>query len=107
MFYGGGINAERKKQIIKNMRHAMVRYHWDFEEYFLFNYEGLTHKERLTFVPEYDKSVFLDKVNNPQKIDILYNKWKTYNAFKKYFKRDAILVNGLADADSQDVSEFI
>lgn len=85
----------------------MMQYHWDFDEFFLFNYEGLTHEERLKFVPEYDKNVFCDQVNNSKQADVFYSKWETYKVFKEFFKRDAILVKGLAEADSAEVETFV
>ena len=85
----------------------MKQYHWDFEEYFLFDYESLTNEERLKFVPEYDKNVFCDSVNNSKQADIFYSKWETYKVFREFFKRDAILVKGLADTDSDNVNEFV
>ena len=89
------------------MKRAMVKYHWDFDEYFLFDYEGTSHEERLKFVPEYDKNVFCDQVNDSKQADVFYSKWETYKVFKEFFKRDAILVKGLAEADDDDVSAFM
>ena len=103
----GSVSSERREEIVKNMKHAMVRYHWNFEEYFLFDYEGHTHEERLMFVPEYDKNVFCDQVNNSRQADVFYNKWETYKVFKDFFKRDAILVRGLSEAESDNVSAFV
>lgn len=103
----GGISQERRSQITKKMKRAMVKYHWAFDEYFLFDYEGLTHEERMKFVPEYDKNVFCDQVNNSKQADVFYSKWETNKVFKEFFKRDAILVKGLAEADSEDVNAFV
>ena len=69
-FMGEEVSGDRKKQIVKNMRNAMIKYHWAFDEYFLFDYEGTTHEERLKFVPEYEKNVFCDKVNSSKHADV-------------------------------------
>lgn len=106
-FLGNDVSAERKKQIIRNMRHAMVEYHWEFDEYFLLGYEGKTHEERMKFVSEYDKNSFCDIVNNPKLAAVFHNKWETYKVFKEFFKRDAVLLRGLLDVDSQDVDAFV
>ena len=106
-FVGPNIEQDRRDQIKRNMRNAMVRYHWDFDEYFLFNYEGCTHAQRKKFVPEYDKNVFCDQVNQAEDASVFNSKWKTYEVFKNYFNRPAILVSDLSDVDSEAVEMFI
>ena len=66
-FLGEGVSSERKKHIIKNMRRAMIRYHWAFDEYFMYDYENLSDEKRKEFIPEYEKNIFCAKVNSPQK----------------------------------------
>lgn len=106
-FLGPDIGQDRRNQIKRNMRDAMVHYHWDFDEYFLFNYEGCTDAQRREFVPEYDKNVFCDKVNKARQASVFNSKWKTYEVFKEYFNRPAILVSDLSDVDSEDVEIFL
>lgn len=75
------------------MRYAMVNYRWDFDEFFLYHFDQLTHQERLSFVTEYEKNIFCDQVNNPKCQEVFDNKWLTYQKFKKYYGRNVLLSN--------------
>ena len=43
---------------------SMVKYHWDTDEFFIYHYADLTPEQRHSFVPEYEKNIFCDKVND-------------------------------------------
>jgi hypothetical protein len=106
-FLGDGVSQEKKTEIVRNMRRAMVKYHWDPDEYFLFGYENLTDNERKEYLTEYDKNSYCDKVNNPEKSEIFHMKWRTYEVFKVYFKREAVLVHGSRDIDNPTIIDFL
>ena len=38
----GEVSPERRNELLRKMRHAMVYYRWNFEEFFLFGYENLS-----------------------------------------------------------------
>ena len=97
--HGGDIKG--LKPLIKK---AIVDYHWDFKEFFMYNFQSLSPKERRMFVPEYDKNVFCDKVNDFKDAQIFDSKWETYRHFSDFFKRDCVLVPATLDG-SRD-SEF-
>ena len=102
----GDVSPERKKGLVLKMRHAMVYYRWNFEEFFLFGYENLTKEEIASFASEFDKNVFSAKVNDETASLIFYRKGDTYSYFKKYFKRDVIQIRGLEDLQSVEFSSF-
>ena len=74
------------------MRDAMVRYHWDFDEFYMYDYAHLTSEERHSYVSEYDKNVFCDKVNDAKSAKIFDSKWQSYLQFKEFYQRDCFLV---------------
>lgn len=97
----------RRRELRRKMRKAMVKYYWDFDEFFLFGYEHTTHKERLQYVPEYEKNVFCDKVNNGAAADVFYDKWETYCHFNAFFNRDVAYIHNLNDIDKAEVDTFL
>ena len=103
----GDVPPERKNELLRKMRHAMVYYRWNFEEFFLFGYEDLTKEEIASFAPEFDKNIFCAKVNDEKDSFVYYYKWNTYSRFKKYFKRDVVQVKCLEDLDSKSFSDFV
>lgn len=106
-FVEGEISSERRRQIVKNMRHAMVKYHWAFDEYFMYNFESLSHKERMEFIPEYEKNIFCARVNDPQKSAIFDSKWNTSKVFHKYYGREVIFLTNNASLGSEDFTKFV
>lgn len=103
----GVISPERKKELLRAMRYANIVYRWNFEEFFLFDYEGLSKEKIASFVPEFDKNIFCAKVNDEKDSSVYYYKWNTYCYFKKYFKRDIVQVKSLDDLSSEDFSAFV
>lgn len=106
-FLGEDVSPERKNEIKRNMRRAMVKFHWDPDEYFLFGYENLTDVQRMGFFSEYDKNSFCDKVNNPESAAIFKDKWATYKKFRSFYHRDAVFVSNVADVDSLEIISFL
>lgn len=72
---------------------SMVKYHWDTEEFFIYHYADLTPEQRQSFVPEYEKNVFCDKVNDYRYSKIFESKWKSYETFKEFYNRDCCVVS--------------
>lgn len=101
------ITSKRRKELSEQMRRAMIQYHWEFDEFFLFDFEHSSEKERKQFVPEFEKNVFCDQVNDPQQADVFLDKWTTYKFFKDYFRRDVINIRSLDDLDQDDFKTFV
>lgn len=89
------------------LKEAWVKYHWNFDEFFLYDFASLSDQQRMSFVSEYEKNIFCDKANNNSADLIFHDKWSTYNTFQKYYKRDAYLLNGLDDMMSSKFVSFI
>ena len=103
----GDVPPDRRRELLREMRHAMVNYRWNFEEFFLFGYEDLTKEEIASFAPEFDKNIFCAKVNDEKDSLVYYYKWNTYSRFKKYYKRDVVQVRSLEDLKSKPFSDFV
>lgn len=103
----GDVPPERRNELLRKMRHAMVCYRWNFEEFFLYGYEDLSEEEIGSFAPEFDKNIFCAKVNDEKDSSVYYYKWNTYSRFKQYYKRDVAQVKSLEDLGSKAFTDFI
>lgn len=79
-------------ELKRKMKEAMIKYHWDFDEFFMYDYMKLTPEERASFVPEFEKNIFCDKVNDYSASRIFMSKWESYKLFKAFYKRDCVSV---------------
>ena len=105
--FESGASKGRRRQLKRKMLAAMVLYQWNFEEFFLFDYEHLSNSERKAFVPEYEKNVFCDMVNDAKTADVFYDKWATYLSFRRFFGRDVIEIRDISDLQSDKVTNFL
>lgn len=74
------------------IRSCHRKFGWSPDEYFLYKYETLTHDERRDFVTEVAHFKFAEKVNSTAVIQMLSDKWKTFEFYNKFFRREACLV---------------
>lgn len=89
------------------MRNAFIKYRWEFDEFFLFHFEDIDEKKKHSFVPEYDKNLFAELINNKKYADIFLDKWNTYKHFSKYFGRDVYNIRGINSIKAQEFESFI
>ena len=64
------------------------------EEEFYYDLLNKSHEERKEYITYMEHIIYAFKLNNREHRDLLYNKYKTYEFFKEFYKRDVILVNG-------------
>ena len=106
-YLGDNVTSEKRRQIKKKMLHVMMDYRWDFDEYFIFHYEEYDDEKRRSFVPEFDKNVFCDIVNDKKQADMFLDKWTTYKYFKEFFGRDVYNIRNLEDLEKDDFIQFV
>lgn len=97
-----GADAERERETAAQMKKAMVKYRWDFDEYVMYHFAELSDEERLAFVPEYEKNIFCDQVNDCHDARIFDSKWESYVHFKDYYKRNCVRVE-----DGSELQSFL
>ena len=93
-----------KKELI-NVAYNYRKYGFHVDEYFYYNVKFLSHAGKLEFINEETRWAYYDKLNDPKNYTLFDNKDKTYQIFKKYYKRDIILIN--SDQDQNSFSDFI
>lgn len=96
------VDADGERETATMMKRAMVKYRWDFDEYVMYHFAELSNEERLAFVPEYEKNIFCDQVNNCHDAIIFDSKWESYVHFMDYYKRDCARVK-----DGPELQSFL
>ncbi len=89
------------------LKEAMVAYHWDFSEFFLFHFLDSSREKRLSFVPEYEKNVFCDYVNDYEASKIFDSKWDTYSHFRDFYHRQVLAIDDLNLLDNNELDDFV
>lgn len=84
----------------KKLKKAFIKDNWYPNEYFFFNYERLSEKGRKEFVPNREAHRFWVYANTEDAYQLTCDKWDTYLHFKKYYKRECLLVNKNEDEES-------
>lgn len=98
-YLGVGVSESERQWHARRMRWAYIRYGWWFDEYFMFNFNRLSRKGRMEFVPNVQKDYFCDKVNSPEVHDLFTDKWLAYQRFAPYYRREVCHfgANGVLD----------
>lgn len=81
-------NDKTLKQELINVAYNYGKYGFHVDEYFYYNVKSLSHSGKLEFVNEETRWNYYDKLNNKENYPIFDNKEKTYQVYKKYYKRD-------------------
>lgn len=68
-------------------------------EYVFFDIERMNMQERRSYVSSMERIIAAFRMNDFSDMQILNDKWKTYNLLKPYFGRDAILLSKSSDYD--------
>ncbi len=100
----GLADAEREK-LIADMYACSAKYHFTFDEYFLFHLQDKTEEERYAFVSDSDRVVYCEKFNKPSNQYIFDNKVVTAKTFAKYFKREYVFIE--SKKNTEDLARFL
>ena len=90
-------SQEDRENTIKDMLRMNSKYGFGFDEYLYFHFAKKTLEERLSFVADWEHLGYTCTMNNPKNAELFDNKWKTYQTFRPYYRRDVQLCNGLED----------
>ena len=85
--------------IFNDMRKCAVKYGAGYSDYDLFEMYNLTDSERDTYITRGRNNELIKKYNNPAYNYIFRNKGEFNKTFKKYIKRDFIVVNSSSKSD--------
>lgn len=89
-------SKRQKKKILKQMCYYVGVYRAIFSEYYMLDFRNMTDQELEEYVTNGDGKQYLRYLNT-NTYKFTQNKFDTYKAFAKYYKREMILINGMED----------
>lgn len=90
------------KNINKKLLNAMYEYGISFDDYFLYKFDSLNNEQRSSYLTTFNRIYYYTLLNDLRYSSLLDNKYETYLHYKKYFKRDLIIIN----PDQNNYNEF-
>ena len=97
-----GIGLEARDKYVDDMLFCFICYSAYPEEYFIYGFEHLDAEKRDEIMTDGLRYSFYKKVNDPKSIELLDDKYLTYQHFSKYFNRELLLVRSV-----EDMSDFL
>lgn len=104
------INAVHKRSgknqigIFLDMIYCSIHYLAGYMDYFVFNFEDLTKKQRSTFITRGVNNAYIKKMNNPAYYEKFDNKIIFNQLFQNYIKRDYI---NLEESSEKEFAGFV
>jgi len=105
--YFSELTEEDKKQIVHDMMEEAKKYNVGFDEYIMYHFNERTFEDRRTFIPTKERALYCERLNRPENQMIFDDKGKTFEVFKKYFKRDLAEVVGWNKESTAKLQEFV
>jgi hypothetical protein len=86
-------NIRLYKKLYNDVLYSTLVFGSMAQEYFAFDFYSKTYEERRKYITMYSRAQeFDEKINVKKATAVFYNKYKTYNAFKKYYGRKLIRI---------------
>lgn len=89
-YLGRKIDNYNVDKLALDMLNEQKKYDVSFGEYFMFHFYERSGKERREYVSDLERIVFCERMNAMKNMTLFDDKGKTYQKFKKYYKRDLI-----------------
>lgn len=70
------------------------------DEYFAFQLENRTLEERKSFMSDLERYLMVYQMNDIIDMDVFFDKYRTYEKFKRYYKREAICLERPKDKNA-------
>ncbi len=88
-----------RKHLKCDLLYCLLKYGALYDEYFLYQFENKNKAYRSRFITENKRYSYYNKLNR-QKNKILFDdKWKTYQTFRKYYKREIVCIRTQDDLE--------
>jgi len=92
-------DSRSAKKIYKEITFCKFMYGIAAKEYFVYDFEKLSHEGRKLFVTRSNKYKYYKIFNDPNYIDFLNKKTETYRKFGKFYNRDLVCLYSEEDYD--------
>lgn len=96
---------KERDAVVENMLLCFRRYGFAFDEYLYLKLYEKSPEEIREFVADWEHLGYTCTLNDHNNDDTFDNKWKTYQAFKKYYKRVILFCNNETNYD--DFASFV
>ncbi len=98
---------EPGKELYRDLLDKYSRYQIDLYEYFYFDMEHRTEREIYEYIGNREKTPLTQRMNNAELKHIFDNKSETYALFKKFYKREMLLVKPGVEEDLAAFADFV
>lgn len=96
------ISAQKREELLRNMKREFVNNGFTYEEYWQFRFDMLPKPKRKLMVPVVIINRFYDEINKEEGCEhLLFDKWKTYLLYKDLYGRDACLIRKNKEKDGE------
>lgn len=85
-------NEQYIKKLKKDMIFSRMYYGIDEKEYFRYRFEERSDSARKTYIGGKETAEALKKLETPKTFELFRDKYKAYETFQKYYKRDLIKI---------------
>ena len=105
--YYPDLEPEAQKQRAEDMMQEAKNYSVGFDEYIMYHFENREYDDRRQFIPTRERALYCERLNAPKNQILFDDKGKTYEVFRKYFKRDLTEVLGWNSASLKALGAFV
>lgn len=89
-------------ELRKKVLFTCLAYGFMPDEFFAFGLEYKSNEERRSYISNRERDNYIYELNDIIDIDIFWDKYKTYEKFKKYYHREAICIEKQSDYERFD-----
>lgn len=93
-YLGSNISKQYMNELIDDMIIEAKKYNIAFYEYMMYQFYAMPVSERREYVSSLERIAFCERMNNLKNVIIFDDKGKTYQKYKKWYKRDFLEING-------------
>lgn len=93
----GDVTPKEMEEYTLDMVYSLHRFGCMFDEYFLYHFPQLNVCGRESFITDKYRWDYYERMNRPENKELFNNKFKTYEIFKEFYKREVIEFRGSED----------
>ena len=93
------VNRTDKDDLRIDMLFCRFAYGFQPDEYLCYELEGKSMQERKAIISDTDRYCYVYRMNDISGLQLFNNKGRTYEMFKKYYKREAVYLSKRKDYD--------
>ena len=100
------MTQEERKETAADMDRMFREYGYTYDDYFYYGFAGKSDEERNTYLSEFTRDLIIGNLNKVYNRPLFDDKKRTYEKYKKYYRRELIEVTG-SGKDFQKLKDFL